>query len=209
MPSPVGQRSASTRPVAGRKPSSASSAYSRTSTAWPPGAGASSNPSGSPAAIGELVGDEVAAGDELRDRVLDLEPRVHLEEGRPAAVRRRGTRRCRRSRTRPPGRGSAPRRRAAPGAARSTAGDGVSSRTFWWRRWIEQSRSPSWTPAPCASNRTWISTWRPPSTSRSRISRSSPNAARRLAPGGGERVGERLRCRGRCACPCRRRRPRA
>ncbi len=34
-PSPAGQRRRSIRPVAGRKPSSASSAYSRTSTAWP------------------------------------------------------------------------------------------------------------------------------------------------------------------------------
>ena len=34
----------------------------------------------------DLVGDEVAAGDELRDRVLDLEPRVHLEEEDLAAV---------------------------------------------------------------------------------------------------------------------------
>ena len=72
-------------------------------------------------------------------------------------------------------------------------GDGASSSTFWWRRWIEQSRSPRWTPFPCASKRTWISTWRPPSTSRSRISRSSPKAAGRLAPGGRERIGERGR----------------
>ena len=47
---------------------------------------------------------------------------------------------------RPRARGSA---RPSPSPARSsgpTAGDGVSSRTFWCRRWIEQSRSPRWTP---------------------------------------------------------------
>ena len=32
----------------------------------------------------QLVGDQVASGDHLGDRVLDLQPRVHLEEGRPA-----------------------------------------------------------------------------------------------------------------------------
>ncbi len=34
----------------------------------------------------DLVGDEVAAGHHLRHRMLDLESRVHLEEGRFAAV---------------------------------------------------------------------------------------------------------------------------
>ncbi len=34
----------------------------------------------------ELVGDEVAAGHELGDRVLDLETRVHLEEREPSAA---------------------------------------------------------------------------------------------------------------------------
>ncbi len=48
----AGQRSASTRPIAGRNPSSASSAYRRTSIAWPEGRmSADSMPSGSPAAI--------------------------------------------------------------------------------------------------------------------------------------------------------------
>ena len=74
-----------------------------------------------------------------------------------------------------------------------TAGDGVSSRTFWWRRWIEQSRSPRWTPWPWPSNSTWTSTWRGPSTSRSRTSRSSPNAASGLASRGREALLERGR----------------
>ena len=42
------------------------------------------------------------------------------------------------------GRRTAPlRRRAQLAARRRTAGDGDSSSTFWWRRWIEHSRSPS------------------------------------------------------------------
>ena len=88
-PAPAGQRSRSTRPVAGRKPSSASSAYRRTSTAWPPRRRdvdrlreAERLALGDP----ELLLDEVEARDELGDRVLDLEPRVHLEEEDLAAV---------------------------------------------------------------------------------------------------------------------------
>ena len=125
----------------------------------------------------ELVGDEVASGDELGDRVLDLEPRVHLEEGRLAAVVEQELA--------GPGadvadrapRGPGPRRRAARAARRrppatgsprgpSGGGAGSSSRA---RRGGRR--------CPAASNSTWISTWRAPSTNRSRISRSSPNAA--------------------------------
>ena len=39
-------------------------------------------------------------------------------------------------------------------------GAGASSITFWWRRCIEQSRSPSHTACLCWSARIWISTWR-------------------------------------------------
>jgi hypothetical protein len=35
----------------------------------------------------------------------------------------------------------------------STTGDGDSSTIFWWRRWIEHSRSPRWTSPPWASPR--------------------------------------------------------
>ena len=45
-------------------------------------------------------------------------------------------------------------------SAASTAGDGVSSISFWWRRWIVQSRSPRWMTLPCASASTCTSTWR-------------------------------------------------
>ena len=41
-----------------------------------------------------------------------------------------------------------------------SAGEGDSSISFWWRRWIEHSRSPSVSTPPCASPSTWISTWR-------------------------------------------------
>src|SRR6266498_1606492 len=49
----------------------------------------------------------------------------------------------------------------------STTGDGVSSTSFWCRRWIVQSRSPRWITLPCASARTWTSTCRGSSRYRS------------------------------------------
>ncbi len=79
--------------------------------------------------------------------------------------------------------------------AESTAGEPASSSTFWWRRWIEQSRSPRWTPSPWRSNRTWISTCRAPSTRRSRISRSSPNALAASRRAAARSVGSRSRSR--------------
>jgi hypothetical protein len=39
-------------------------------------------------------------------------------------------------------------------------GAGASSMIFWWRRCMEQSRSPSQTAFLCVSARIWISTWR-------------------------------------------------
>ena len=45
-------------------------------------------------------------------------------------------------------------------AARTSSaspGAGVSSMSFWWRRCVEQSRSPSHTALPCVSANTWIS----------------------------------------------------
>src|SRR5919204_46928 len=41
-----------------------------------------------------------------------------------------------------------------------SAGDGDSSMSFWWRRWIEHSRSPHVRTVPWWSHSTWISTWR-------------------------------------------------
>ncbi len=59
----------------------------------------------------------------------------------------------------------------------SRNGLGASSITFWLRLWMEHSRSPRWTQAPCASARTWISIWRGWVTKRSMNIRSSPKAA--------------------------------
>ncbi|CAB4886065.1 unannotated protein [freshwater metagenome] len=56
---------------------------------------------------------------------------------------------------------------AAPISARSTsstAGEGDSSTIFWWRRWIEHSRSNSDTQLPCWSANIWISICLPRST---------------------------------------------
>ena len=76
---------------------------------------------------------------------------------------------------------------ASHSAARSsgpTAGDGASSTIFWWRRWIEHSRSPSAQTPPCASATICTSMWRAFSSSGSQNTVGSPNAdsASRRAP---------------------------
>ena len=76
--------------------------------------------------------------------MLDLEPRVHLHEVELAVARRGGTRRCRRSctpRSFAAAIAASPMRRRRPS---SRAAEGASSISFWWRRWIEHSRSPRW-----------------------------------------------------------------
>ena len=70
-----------TVPGAGRKPRPGSSPLMRNSTAWPRGAGVGREPSRSPAAIRNMLPDQVDPGDLLGDRVLDLEPGVDLQEG--------------------------------------------------------------------------------------------------------------------------------
>ncbi len=55
--------------------------------------------------------------------------------------------------------------------------DGASSTIFWWRRWIEHSRSPSASTAPWVSARTCTSTCRGRSTYGSTKTLPSPNAA--------------------------------
>ena len=81
-------------------------------------------------------------GDQLGDRVLDLDARVDLEEV-PAAVG--GEQELGRAGADvADGLGQA-QRGARPARARSsapTAGEGASSTTFWCRRCTEQSRSP-------------------------------------------------------------------
>ena len=95
----------------------------------------------------KLPGDEIEPGDLFRHRMLDLKPRIHLDE--PEAVRaqsacchRRRIRPCPRRHSRPPSR---PRPRLRPSrraGSRVIPGAGASSITFWWRRCNEQSRSP-------------------------------------------------------------------
>ena len=97
----------------------------------------------------DLLLHQVEAGDHLGDRVLDLDARVHLHEvERPVRVEQELD-----------GAGAyvadvAPRARtaASPMRARSStvsAGLGLSSMSFWWRRCTEQSRSPRCTTLPC------------------------------------------------------------
>ena len=117
-------------------------------------------PSGSPAAIRSWSATRSRPVTSSVTGMLDLEPRVHLEERRLAAVVDEELAGAGVHVADGATRGSSA---ASPSRARrspSMPGDGLSSRIFWWRRWIEQSRSPRWTPFPWASNRTWISTWR-------------------------------------------------
>ena len=134
----------------------------------------------------ELPRDQVEAGHQLGHAVLDLEPGVHLQEvvvagGIEQELDGRGVVEV--DGAAPPG----ARSRAAPrGSPRSTAGEGDSSTSFWWRRWTEQSRSPSAARPPCRSPSSWTSTWRPGR----RGARRRPCRRRRrsrLAPGGGQR----------------------
>ena len=97
----------------------------------------------------DLLAHDVDAGRHLGDRVLrpargcssrgrsTRACRPHPGRAGPRSSRRSGIRspRRRRSRSSRSARGT-PRRRRAPG---------VSSISFWWRRWTEQSRSPRWT----------------------------------------------------------------
>ena len=118
--------------------------------------------SGSPPAIRSCSCDEVDAGHELRDGVLDLDPPVQLEEPEVATVEhelgRAGAAVADRPRERDGGLAHARAQR------RIERGEGASSSTFWCRRCTEHSRSPRGTTLPCASARSWISTCRGRST---------------------------------------------
>ena len=59
---------------------------------------------------------------------------------------------------------------------RSTRGDGASSTIFWWRRWIEHSRSPTAHTVPWRSAITCTSMWRPVARYGSQKTVGSPNA---------------------------------
>ena len=107
---------------------------------------------------------EVDVGDLLGHRVLDLDPRVHLDEHVLAGARARGVEQeldgagvdvadllGERDRVR----GRAPSRSAG-----SRFGAGAISTTFWCRRCTEQSRSNRCTVSPAASARICTSMWR-------------------------------------------------
>ena len=140
------------------------------------------------AALGDpdLVGDEVAAGHGLGYGVLDLDAGVELQEEEPPAadqeLGRAGASVADRA-----GEPGSRRRRGRSRSSGSVPGDGDSSSTFWWRRWIEHSRSPSASTVPWASASSCTSTCRAPSTQRSQNTVSSPNAASASRPRGLER----------------------
>ena len=128
---------------------SGSSAYSRASIAWPrdrrrllgPG-----RPSVAPAAIASWSATRSRPVTRLGDRVLDLEPRVHLEEEELAVI---GQEHLDRAGADVAGGAPPPPGRPSPIRSRSSAvtdGAGASSTIFWLRRCAEQSRSPRWTP---------------------------------------------------------------
>ena len=79
MPGPAGRSSRAIRPGDGAKSRSGSSALSRASMAWP---ALGRRRAVEPAAGGhvQLRLDQVEAGGDLGDRVLDLQPGVDLEE---------------------------------------------------------------------------------------------------------------------------------
>ena len=142
--------------------------------AWPVGvaaraaAASAAVDSGWPGGQPELLPDEVEPGDQLGHAVLDLEPGVDLEEVRRPV---RAAEELGRGRVRQPGRRRDPDRQLVERPAfgrRSDPGAGASSTSFWWRRWIEQSRSPIATTSPVASPSSWTSMWRAGWISRSR-----------------------------------------
>ena len=156
----------------------------------------------------QLPLDQVQPGDRLGHRVLDLQPRVHLDEVEAARLVEQELDRAGvlvAGGQRGAGGGPARAPRAAPA---SSPGAGASSMIFWCRRCSVQSRSNRCTALPCRSANTCTSTWR------GRVDQpleQHPVVAERglgLAPAGGQRVEEVGRLRRPGASPCRRRRPR-
>ena len=188
MPGPVGSvqpDDAARRRARSRGPGPRRSAAPRWRARTRPAVGPSSLP---PAATCSCSLDQVDAGGQLGDRVLDLEPGVDLQEGEPLLARvvqeldgapRPGSRR-----PAPAARPTPSARRPAPAVS---TGDADSSMTFWLRRCTEQSRTPSAQAVPWPSAITWTSTCRAPVTRRSRNTTPLPNA--RCASSAGALVG--------------------
>ena len=158
----------------------------------------------------ELLAHQVDAGDRLGDRVLDLEPGVHLEEEELAGgVVDEELDRARRLVAERPGERAGRRRPWRLRIAASTTGDGDSSMIFWWRRWIEHSRSPRCTRSPCGVAEDLDLDVA--GAGHVALEEHPVVAERRLAPPGAPRRRPRSSSAGVAddrACPCRRRRPR-
>jgi hypothetical protein len=107
----------------------------------------------------ELLADQVEPAGLLRDRVLDLQAGVDLQEGDQPVLADEEL----------DGAGAvvaglpADRLGASWMVARWSSvrnGAGASSTSFWNRRCSEQSRVPTTMTLPCVSASTWASTWR-------------------------------------------------
>ena len=142
------------------RPPAGSSALMRTSMAWPRARDVvlreAERLAGGDA---QLPLHEVEPGDELGHGVLDLQAGVHLEEVELAVLveelDRAGV-----DVAAGPGDRDRGRAHRAGGPRRGSPGAGLSSMSFWWRRWDEQSRSPSHSALPWVSASTCISMWR-------------------------------------------------
>jgi len=84
---------------------------------------------------------QIEPGDALGDRVLHLQPGVHLEEEEAPVLADDELDRAGRLVVHGFGQRHRPARPSALRVASSRNGLGASSITFWWRRWIEHSRS--------------------------------------------------------------------
>ncbi len=142
-PGPCGALEARDRgPARARKSCSGSSAFSRTSIACPRRGARPVDRERLARGDEQLLAHDVDSGAELGHRMLDLQARVQLDEVEAAVGAEQELEGARRCGSRRPGR-PARRRPPSPRAPRASArGDGDSSISFWWRRWIEHSRSP-------------------------------------------------------------------
>ena len=116
----------------------------------------------------DLHGHQIAPGDHLGHRVLDLDACVHFQEEELEALgvhdELDGARPC-------VTRGLAEvdgRLRHGLQNGSGSPGAGLSSITFWKRRCSEQSRSKRWMASPLPKPKTWISICRALGTKRSR-----------------------------------------
>ena len=105
--------------------------------------------------------------------MLDLEAAVDLDEVRLALGAEQKLEDPQRPRSRPR-RAQATDSSSSSRVSGASAGEGDSSISFWCRRWIEHSRSPSVSTLPVESRQsTWISTWRAGAMTFSRYSEPS------------------------------------